>query len=233
MNLQFPELMRTQPYVDGRWVQCGRSFAVNNPADGGKVADVGDADVPLAESALEAAAAAFPAWRDRTAADRCRLLQRWCELIVEHQEDLALIITTEQGKPLAEARAELTNAWAFVEWFAEEGKRVYGETIPAPGTDRRIVVIRQPVGVVAALTPWNFPSSMITRKAAPGPGKERAGRHVRCSPEAWQAPPAPGNCRGQMSAEAFNRPSAALMQQECAGCRLSLPIAACRPGTDI
>ena len=167
MNLQFPELMRTQPYVDGRWVQCGRSFAVNNPADGGKVADVGDADVPLAESALEAAAAAFPAWRDRTAAERCRLLQRWCELIVEHQEDLALIITTEQGKPLAEARAELANAWAFVEWFAEEGKRVYGETIPAPGTDRRIVVIRQPVGVVAALTPWNFPSSMITRKAAP------------------------------------------------------------------
>lgn len=167
MNLQFPELMRTQPYVDGRWVQCGRSFAVNNPADGGKVADVGDADVPLAESALEAAAAAFPAWRDRTAAERCRLLHRWCELIVEHQEDLALIITTEQGKPLAEARAELANAWAFVEWFAEEGKRVYGETIPAPGTDRRIVVIRQPVGVVAALTPWNFPSSMITRKAAP------------------------------------------------------------------
>ena len=139
---------------------------MHNPANGELVCRVGDGDAALAEQAIEAAQAAFVSWREKTAAERCRLLRRWFTLIMENQEDLAVIMTLEQGKPLAEAKGEIAYGASFVEWFSEEGKRVYGETIPAPGPDKRIVVIKQPVGVVTAITPWNFPSSMITRKAA-------------------------------------------------------------------
>lgn len=167
MNLHDPKLLATSPYVDGKWVASPSSFNVVNPADGTLICKVGDGDAALANTAIDAALAAFPLWREQSAAERCRLLRRWFALIMEHQEDLAIIMTMEQGKPLAEARGEVAYGASFVEWFSEEGKRVYGETIPAPGPDKRIVVIRQPVGVVAAITPWNFPNSMITRKAAP------------------------------------------------------------------
>ena len=165
-NLHKPELLATAPYVNGQWVARASSFAVHNPANGELVCRVGDGDAALAEQAIEAAQAAFVSWREKTAAERCRLLRRWFTLIMENQEDLAVIMTLEQGKPLAEAKGEIAYGASFVEWFSEEGKRVYGETIPAPGPDKRIVVIKQPVGVVTAITPWNFPSSMITRKAA-------------------------------------------------------------------
>ena len=160
-------LFKVDSFVDGAWVTTENRFEVRNPADGEVIARVADGGAELAERAIDAAARALPDWRARTATDRCRLLRRWFELIMAHQDELGLIMTMEQGKPLAEARGEVAYGASFVEWFAEEGKRVYGETIPAPTTDRRIVVIKQPVGVVAAITPWNFPSSMITRKAAP------------------------------------------------------------------
>lgn len=166
-SLKNPELLATAPYVNGRWLERLSTFAVHNPATGELLCQVGDSDAALAEEAIDAAQAAFPVWRDKTAAERCRLLRRWFSLIMDNQEDLATIMTLEQGKPLAEAKGEIAYAASFVEWFSEEGKRVYGETIPAPGPDKRLVVIKQPVGVVAAITPWNFPSSMITRKAAP------------------------------------------------------------------
>lgn len=166
-RLNNPELPATAPFVNGQWRARPSTFAVHNPASGELLCRVGDGDATLAEEAVDAAQAAFPAWREKTAAERCRLLRRWFSLIMENQEDLATIMTLEQGKPLAEARGEIAYGASFVEWFAEEGKRVYGETIPAPGPDKRIVVIKQPVGVVTAITPWNFPNSMITRKAAP------------------------------------------------------------------
>lgn len=166
-RLRYPELLAAAPYVNGCWVATASTFAVHNPADGNTLCQVGDSDTALAEAAIDAAQAVLPLWREKTATERSLLLRRWYELILEHREDLALIITLEQGKPLAEARGEITYTASFVEWFAEEGKRVYGETIPAPGPDKRLLVIKQPVGVVAAITPWNFPSSMITRKAAP------------------------------------------------------------------
>lgn len=154
-------------YIGGAWCESKKHFAVHNPATGEIIAQVSDCDAALAHKAIEAAAAALPAWSACTAAERSRLLRTWFTLIMEHQEELARIMTLEQGKPLAEARGEIAYGASFVEWFAEEAKRVYGETIPAPGADKRIVVIKQPVGVVAAITPWNFPNSMITRKAAP------------------------------------------------------------------
>ena len=165
-HLKDPEILATRPYVNGRWMDTAASFPVRDPASGETLCEVGDADLALAESALDAARAAFPAWRAVTAAERSRLLRRWFELIMAHQEDLARIMTLEQGKPLAESRGEIAYGAGYVEWFAEEAKRAYGETIPGPGPDRRVVVIKQPVGVAAAVTPWNFPSSMITRKAA-------------------------------------------------------------------
>ncbi len=166
-RLRHPELLATAPYVNGQWVQTAATFTVYNPADNSAICQVGDSDTALAETAIDAAQAALPRWREKTAAERSQLLRRWHDLLLEHRDDLALIMTLEQGKPLAEAKAEIGYAASFVEWFAEEGKRIYGETIPAPGPDKRLIVIKQPVGVVAAITPWNFPSSMITRKAAP------------------------------------------------------------------
>ncbi len=162
-------LRREQAFVDGRWVDSdsGETFPVTNPATGQEFARVPRMGVAETRRALGAAAAAFPAWRDRTAADRARILRCWADLMVEHLDDLALLLTLEQGKPLAESEAEIRYAASFLEWFGEEGKRVYGDTIPSPLPDRRIVVLKQPVGVSAGITPWNFPSAMPTRKAAP------------------------------------------------------------------
>ena len=161
-----PALLRQQAYIDGEWTGTP-TIAVNDPATGEALGAVPDVDAATTAAAIVAADAALPAWRGLTAAERSRILRRWFELIMANQHDLAMILTREQGKPLSEAKGEIGYAAAFIEWFAEEAKRVYGETIPSPRADARIVVIQQAVGVVAAITPWNFPAAMITRKVAP------------------------------------------------------------------
>jgi succinate-semialdehyde dehydrogenase/glutarate-semialdehyde dehydrogenase len=161
-------LLRTQAYVDGQWRDGEHGkFAVTNPADAGCLADVANCGAGDAQAAIAAAERALPAWRARTAKDRAALLRRWFELMMAAQEDLAQLMTAEQGKPLAESRGEIAYGASFIEWFAEEAKRVYGETIPGHATDKRIIVQREPVGVCAAITPWNFPNAMITRKVGP------------------------------------------------------------------
>jgi len=159
-------LLREQCLIDGAWTGAG-SIAVTDPASGETLCHVPDLGVDETRAAIAAAEAALPAWRAKLAGERSRILRRWYDLVMQHQDDLAMILTREQGKPLTEAKGEIAYAASFIEWFAEEAKRVYGETIPAHCTDSRIVVLRQPVGVVAAITPWNFPAAMITRKAAP------------------------------------------------------------------
>ncbi|ONN64887.1 NADP-dependent succinate-semialdehyde dehydrogenase [Herbaspirillum sp. VT-16-41] len=168
-QLQDAGLLRAQALVGGEWQDAdnGATLAVNNPSDGAIIAHVPKMGRAETRRAILAAEAALPAWRQRTAKERATILRNWFCLLLEHQEDLAAIMTLEQGKPLAEARGEIAYAASYIEWFAEETKRVYGDTIPAPSGDRRIVVIKQPVGVCAAITPWNFPAAMITRKAAP------------------------------------------------------------------
>jgi len=169
IRLRNPELFRTRCLVNGEWIDAndGATIDIHNPADGRKLGTVPKLGGAETRRAIEAANEAWPAWRALTAGARARILRNWYELIVANQEDLALLMTSEQGKPLAEARGEVLYAAAFIEWFAEEGKRVYGDTIPGHQPDKRIVVIRQPVGVCAAITPWNFPLAMITRKAGP------------------------------------------------------------------
>ena len=162
-------LLRMQCYIDGAWADAddGATRAVVNPATGGTIGTVPVCGATETRRAIAAAERAWPAWRDMVAKDRCAIVRKWYELMLAHANDLALILTTEQGKPLAEAHAEVAIGAAYVEWFAEEGKRVYGDVIPTIGNDRRLVVVKQPVGVCAAITPWNFPCSMITRKVAP------------------------------------------------------------------
>ena len=169
MQLGDSRLLRQQAYIDGAWADAadGSRFEVRNPADGSVLASVPDMGAAETQRAIEAAAAALPAWRARTAKERAVILRKWFELIMAHQEDLAVLMTSEQGKPLAEARGEVAYGASFIEWFAEEGKRVYGDVIPAHGADKRILVLKEPIGVVAAITPWNFPIAMITRKAGP------------------------------------------------------------------
>ena len=161
-------LFREACYINGHWIPVtGGAIAVDNPANGdilGRVPNLGRAE---AREAIQAAAAALPAWRALTAKERATLLHRWFDLIMANQEDLARLMTLEQGKPLAESRGEVAYGASFIEWFAEEAKRAYGDTIPSHARDKRIVVIKQPVGVVACITPWNFPIAMITRKVAP------------------------------------------------------------------
>jgi len=161
-------LIQNGSYINGKWhIEGDETFDVFNPADGSKVKTLVDATNAELDAAIVAANAALPAWRAKTAKERANILRNWYNLIMENQEDLAHIMTMEQGKPLAESRGEIAYGANYVEWFAEEAKRVYGDTIPGPAGDKRIVVIKQPVGVVATVTPWNFPSSMITRKVAP------------------------------------------------------------------
>jgi succinate-semialdehyde dehydrogenase/glutarate-semialdehyde dehydrogenase len=169
MDLKDSGLLKSQCYIDGQWVgaDSGAMRKVNNPATGELVSTVPDATAVETRRAIEAAHRAFGGWRARSADERARLLRRWYELMIANQEDLARLMTAEQGKPLAESRGEIVYAASFIEWFAEEARRVYGDTIPSPWPDARIVVTREPIGVCAAITPWNFPAAMITRKAAP------------------------------------------------------------------
>jgi succinate-semialdehyde dehydrogenase/glutarate-semialdehyde dehydrogenase len=163
-----PALLRAQAYIDGAWSDGAHGkFAVNNPADGGVLVEVANCGGADAQRAIEAAARAMPAWRAKTAKERAAILRKWFELMMAAQEDLAQLMTAEQGKPLAESRGEIAYGASFVEWFAEEGKRVYGDVIPTVAADRRLLVFKEPIGVAAAITPWNFPNAMITRKCAP------------------------------------------------------------------
>ncbi|HEX5129241.1 MAG TPA: aldehyde dehydrogenase family protein, partial [Usitatibacter sp.] len=168
--LKDSKLFRDQAFVDGQWCEADgkKRFDVDNPADGSVVGSVPDMGTAETRRAIEAANAALPAWRALPAKERSRILRKWFDLIVANADDLALILTTEQGKPLAEAKGEIVYGASFVEWFAEEAKRVYGDVIPSPTNDRRLIVLKQPIGVVAAITPWNFPNAMITRKVSPG-----------------------------------------------------------------
>lgn len=161
-----PDLLRSHCFIAGEWTGSP-AIAVNDPASGEQVGEVPSIDAAGTRAAIAAAEAALPAWRALTAGERSRTMRRWFDLLIAHQDDLAMILTREQGKPLAEAKGEIAYAASFIEWFAEEAKRVYGELIPSHRADSRILVLRQPVGVVAAITPWNFPAAMITRKAAP------------------------------------------------------------------
>ncbi len=168
-DLNDSSILRTQAYVGGRWsgADSGSVTTINNPATGKQIVYVPNMGASETRRAIEAAHAAFPAWKQKTGKERSGLLRRWFDLIMANQDDLALILTSEQGKPLAEAKGEIAYGASFIEWFAEEAKRVYGETIPATTPDKRIQVTREPVGVCAAITPWNFPNAMITRKVGP------------------------------------------------------------------
>ena len=183
MSIQLSDqsLLKTQAYINGQWVDAdsGETVAVTNPANGEVIAEVAKCSTAETRRAIEAAEAAFKAWRHRTAKERTACLRLWFNLMMEAQEDLAMIMTMEQGKPLAEARGEIAYGANYIEWFAEEAKRIYGDTIPAPSNDKRIVCIKQPVGVVACITPWNFPNAMLTRKIAPALA---AGCTVVCKP---------------------------------------------------
>jgi succinate-semialdehyde dehydrogenase/glutarate-semialdehyde dehydrogenase len=169
MELKDMSLLKRQGFIDGQWIAAdsGAVFAVTDPASGSRIVEVADMGVAETRRAIEAAARALPAWRAKTAKERGAVLRRWFELIITHTEDLALLMTTEQGKPLGEARGEVAYGASFLEWFAEEGKRAYGDVIPTVASDRRLLVIKQPIGVCAAITPWNFPIAMITRKVGP------------------------------------------------------------------
>ena len=167
MKLKDPQLLCGRALIGGQWLASDTTQAVLNPATREPLGTVPHMGAAETRRAIAAASAAFPAWAARTAKERAVILRRWYELLMANQEDLATIMTAEQGKPLAESRGEIAYAAAFIEWFAEEGRRLYGDVIPGHQADKRIVVLRQPVGVVAAITPWNFPLAMITRKAGP------------------------------------------------------------------
>ncbi|MET3181060.1 UNVERIFIED_ORG: succinate-semialdehyde dehydrogenase/glutarate-semialdehyde dehydrogenase [Variovorax guangxiensis] len=181
LPLSRPDLQRTENFIAGEWLRTvsGRTLDVTDPATGALVAQVPDSDAADARAATDAAHAAFPAWRAVPAKQRAQILKRWNDLVMAHQEDLGRLISREQGKPLAEGRGEVAYAASYIEWFAEEATRANGEIIPAPVTGRRMLALREPVGVVAAITPWNFPAAMIARKIAPALA---AGCTVVCKP---------------------------------------------------
>ncbi len=181
MQLSDKNLFKTRAYINGEWVDGdgGATFPVIDPATGESIAEVSSCGTAETRRAIEAAQAAMLTWRKRNVKDRAGILRKWFNLMMDAQEDLAQILTAEQGKPLAESRAEIAYGANYIEWFSEECKRVYGDTIPAPSDDKRIVVIKQPVGVVACITPWNFPNAMLTRKIAPALA---AGCTVVCKP---------------------------------------------------
>jgi len=181
LQLQDSSLLKTQAHIDGQWLDAdsGETLAVTNPASGETIANVAKCGTAETRRMIEAAAVAQTQWAKSTIKERAAVLRRWFDLVMENQEDLAQILTAEQGKPLAEARGEVAYGANYIEWFSEESKRVYGDTIPQPSNDKRIVVIKQPVGVVACITPWNFPNAMLTRKIAPAIA---AGCAVVCKP---------------------------------------------------
>lgn len=169
VNLKDPALFRQQCFINGEWVAAdnGATLSVANPTSGKAMGTVPKLGATETQRAIQAAYEAYPAWRAKTAQERFKILRRWFELLLENQEDLATLMTLEQGKPIAESRGEIAYAASFIEWFAEEGKRVYGDIIPPHQSDKRIIVTKEPIGVCAAITPWNFPAAMITRKAGP------------------------------------------------------------------
>src|SRR6202789_2979149 len=170
MKLKDPLLLRELCFIDGGWAPAdgGGTLAVHNPATAEKLGLIPNMGAGETRRAIAAAAAALPAWAARTAKDRATVLRRWFDLMLVHQDDLAVLMTAEQGKPLSESKGEIAYAASFIEWFAEEAKRIYGDTIPQNAKGRRIIVQKEPIGVFAAITPWNFPAAMITRKAGPG-----------------------------------------------------------------
>jgi succinate-semialdehyde dehydrogenase/glutarate-semialdehyde dehydrogenase len=169
-TLKDSKLFRDKAYIDGAWVEADNKARadVDNPADGSILGSIPHMGAAETKRAIDAANAALPAWRALPAKERSKILRRWYDLIMANADDLALLLTTEQGKPLAEAKGEIAYGASFIEWFAEEAKRVYGDVIPSPTNDRRLIVLKQPIGVVGAITPWNFPNAMITRKVSPG-----------------------------------------------------------------
>lgn len=169
MILKNKSLLRNKTFLNGKWGDAndGKTFPVTNPFDGKLISEVPDMGATETKAAIAAAAKAFPMWRDKTAGERANILKRWYTLQMENLDDLATLLTAEQGKPLTEAKGEIRYGASFVEWFAEEARRVYGDVIPSHGKNLRIMTIRQPIGVAAAITPWNFPNAMITRKVAP------------------------------------------------------------------
>lgn len=167
MQLRDPKLFRQRAYIDGAWVTTTNTLNVINPANQSLLGRVPRLESTEIRSAIEAAHRALPLWQNLTAKQRAKHLRRWYELVIQHQDDLAMILTGEQGKPLREAQSEIVYGASFIEWFAEEGKRVYGDVIPSTVVDQRLIVLKQAIGVVAAITPWNFPNAMITRKCAP------------------------------------------------------------------
>jgi len=170
LPLKDPTLFRQANYLNGKWVEADSSqtIVVKNPATGEAIGEVPNMGAAETRRAIEAAAAAFPAWRATLAKDRATILRKLNDLMLANADDLAVIMTAEQGKPLSESKGEIAYAASFIEWFAEEGKRIYGDTIPQNAKGRRILVLKEPIGVFAAITPWNFPAAMITRKAGPG-----------------------------------------------------------------
>jgi succinate-semialdehyde dehydrogenase / glutarate-semialdehyde dehydrogenase len=169
LQLKDPSLLRQQAYLSGQWCDAddGQTISVTNPATGEVIGSVPKMGAAETRRAIDAANAAWPAWRQKTAKERSAILRKWNDLMLANVDDLGLLMTAEQGKPLAEAKGEIAYAASFIEWFAEEGKRVSGETLQSPWPDRRLVVLKEPIGVCAAITPWNFPAAMITRKAGP------------------------------------------------------------------
>ena len=163
------KLVREQCYIDGKWVDAdsGKKIEVTNKATGEVIGTVPNMGAAETRRAIEAANRAYPAWRAKTGKERSKILRKWADLMMENQDDLAVLMTAEQGKPLAESKGEVAYAASFLEWFGEEAKRIYGDIIPTFAPGKRIVVTKEPIGVVAAITPWNFPSAMITRKAGP------------------------------------------------------------------
>jgi succinate-semialdehyde dehydrogenase/glutarate-semialdehyde dehydrogenase len=167
--MSFDQVLNQKAFINGNWVEGSGSkqFAVTNPATGETIIEVSDCTAQDAENAVAAAKAAFKPWASKTAKERCQIMRRWFEIVIEHEQELAELLSTEQGKPLAEALGEIRYGAAYIEWFAEEARRTYGDIVPTPKGDARVLVMKQPVGVVAAITPWNFPNAMIARKAAP------------------------------------------------------------------
>ena len=185
-TLSDPDLLRQRALIDGQWRDAdgGGTCDVRNPANGELLGTVPDMGAAETRRAIDAAQAALPGWASKTAKERAQVLRRMYQLMLEHQDDLAILMTAEQGKPLAEAKGEVAYSASFLEWFGEEAKRMYGDTIPGHAADKRILTLRQPIGVVAAITPWNFPSAMLGRKIGPALA---AGCTVVCKP-ATQTP---------------------------------------------